>query len=121
MKGIYAVFEQRETLFYYKELTTTRDKYGRLLFSSPFPDGTWATQRYKFGIRLANAYKCHTILYFNEREIIWNVIDHCDWYFKDARDATFIVLFYLRTQLGKDVSKLIAREIWKTRNNLVWG
>ena len=44
-----------------------------------------------------------------------------NWYFKDAIHATIIVLHILKHKLGKNVTRLVAKAVWKTKNDLSWG
>src|SRR3972149_296881 len=71
-----------------------------------------------------NAGKCFFLsLSFNTSGIIhfslWN--QSYSWHFKDAFDTTVILLRVLKHKLGKDISYLVAKAVWKTRNDLAWG
>lgn len=45
---------------------------------------------------------------------------HDDWYFKDAFEASVITVGTFTQIFCKDVARMIAKEVWKTRKNSLW-
>lgn len=117
MKGVYVYFGEERKLLVYKELTTKRHSNGGLEFDDGTPIGY---KHSKFAITLDQDMVGYTRLHFETNVFHWKN-KRKRWHFKDAYDASIIILVCLRERIGKDVSKLIAQQIWKTRNELIWG
>ena len=114
--GIYICNKDPPTLVWYSKLTA--HKYRSPYFINDVYNGILLDATLTNGFHIRNA--LYMKLSFRPSGIINFTTASYKWYFKSTLDAVLVVLHTLKCRLGKDLTRLVAERIWRTRNDLVW-